>query len=185
MAGTTTSNEGLLRLGEAVKRYADYHTDTDALELMKKGGMYMAKRLYEETRAIAPSREKVLGAVTTHWRNLTRKKRGGRITSRASERARRLSAIGFMSLGWLAALQELGGYAPTVQMHVSGRTKGSVRVRRTGGKIIVELICRIDGYAIVDAKYGMTDRAIQKETDDIVKHTAEHYRKKLVEELNK
>jgi hypothetical protein len=80
--------------------------------------------------------------------------------------ARRTNARLYLASGWVPAISDLGGSLKASSGKVD-RTRGGATVSRSPGRIVVTMWNRTPGIALMDAKFGLVTRAIERRVDDM------------------
>ena len=88
----------------------------------------------------------------------------------------RSKAIGFVSLGWLAAVQDLGGDYARVDPR-QGRAEFHEDFQGLNGE--VDIINDTPGIVEVNAKHNVVQMAIQAQIEDMGQYISDHLRKEL------
>lgn len=89
----------------------------------------------------------------------------------------RSKAIGFVSLGWMAAYNQLGGAGGDRVNPEQGRAEFHEDFQGLNGE--VDIINDTPGILEVNAKHGVVQAAIQEQINDMGKYIADHLRQEL------
>jgi hypothetical protein len=170
-----------------LKRYADLylsrHPEFGMMALLKKKALNLAYELFYRTRDIMPDRARVEGDVAIHWRNLKRGRDGfAGWVSRRAERGKRLSAVGYISLGWLPAIRALGGNANAGISEGKGG-HGMITFEDLGARVTIRITTYCRGFNAMNSQHGIVKKALRIQTADMRGYTSSHNRTVLAEAL--